>query len=94
MIKRYPHTATIKINKEIDNGTGIPEIENKEISIKGRYEPTGQSKNIDYKAKFYCPKIEDLSFFQADGAKLIFNGKTFVIVNLFNYQTHCEIWLE
>ncbi len=94
MIKRYPHKAVIKINTEIDNGTAIPDVVDKEITLQGRYEPTGQSKNIDYKAKFYCPKIDGLSFFEVDGTQLIFEGKTFVITNLFNYQTHCEIWLE
>lgn len=37
---------------------------------------------------------ENLKPFQVDGHRFIFNGKQFKIVQLFPYQTHCEIWLE
>ncbi|WP_417444642.1 hypothetical protein [Joostella sp.] len=94
MLKRYPHSAQIKYTTSIDDGSGIPTTEPVTIDIEeGRYDPTGQNTNLDYSAKFYCPTLS-VNRFQYDGAKLVFAGKTFSIVNLFNYQTHCEIWLE
>lgn len=94
MLNRYPHTAQIEYTTEIDNGSGIPEIQTVTIDIpEGRYDPhPGFSKDVEYSAKFYCPVIGDP--FQFDGAVLIFQGKRFSIVNLFNYQTHCEVWLD
>ena len=93
MFKRYPHTGKIVISKETDNGTGIPELTDTEIEIIGRYEPSGQNKSLDYSAKFYC-KFNDISQFEVDGQKLIYQDKQFKIVQLHNYQSHCEIWLE
>lgn len=93
MFKRYPHKAKIVISKETDNGSGIPQLTDTEIELIGRYEPSGQNKALDYKAKFYC-KLLDLKPFEVDGQKLIYNDKQFKIVQLHNYQTHCEIWLE
>lgn len=118
MLKRYPHTGTIQISKETDNGTSTPDISNVKIEIKGRYEPAGQNKAMDYSAKFYCKNISrikqtfvELGFFlvgftdnetteaklkpfEIDGKTFVFNGKQLKIVQLFPYQTHCEIWLE
>jgi len=93
MFKRYPHTGKIVISKETDNGTGIPVKIDTEIEITGRYEPVGQKKALDYSAKFYC-KTNDIIQFEVDGQKFLYNGKQFKIVQLHNYQSHCEIWLE
>lgn len=93
MLKRYPHIGKIKISTETDNGTSIPDIIESEIEVKGRYEPNGSSKNLDYKSKFYC-KPNSILQFDVDGQKFIFEEKQFKIVQLHNYQTHCEIWLE
>ncbi|SFS30780.1 hypothetical protein [Lutibacter maritimus] len=93
MLKRFPHTGTIIINSEISNENGIPTISKIELLVKGRYEPSGQSKALDYSAKWYCDKL-DLTPYEADGKSFKFNGKQFKIVQLFNYQSHCEIWLE
>ena len=56
MIQRYPHTSVIKFNIELDNGTSIPDVVTYYINIKGRFEPTGRNANLNYKAKWYCPK--------------------------------------
>ena len=93
MFNRYPHTGKIVISKETDNGTGIPELTDTEIEIIGRYEPSGQNKALDYSAKFYC-KSNDISQFEVDGQKFVYQDKQFKIVQLHNYQSHCEIWLE
>ncbi|MEE9408267.1 MAG: hypothetical protein V3V28_09350 [Polaribacter sp.] len=93
MLKRYPHIGKIKISKETDNGTSTPDIAESEIEVKGRYEPGGQNKALDYSAKFYC-KPNSIPQFDVDGQKFIFEGKQFKIVQLHNYQSHCEIWLE
>lgn len=94
MLDRYPHTAEIKYTTTVDDGSGIPVEETVTIDIpKGRYDPGTGNKNLDYSGKFYCPTISK-DRFKYDGAKLIFSGMEFVIVNLFEYQTHCEIWLE
>lgn len=118
MLKRYPHIGKIKISTETDNGTSTPDITESEIEVKGRYEPGGQNKALDYSAKFYCRNIsiikqafvelgfflngfvenesekQNLKPFEIDGHPFIFNGKQFKIVQLFPYQSHCEIWLE
>lgn len=93
MLKRYPHIGKIKISTETDNGTSTPNIAESEIDVKGRYEPVGQNKALDYSAKFYC-KTNSINQFDVDGQKFIFEGKQFKIVQLHNYQSHCEIWLE
>ena len=93
MLRRYPHIGKIIVNQETANANGIPTITPSEIIIKGRYEPTGQKKALDYSAKFYCANFET-NVFQYDGATFIYEGKQFKIVQLFPYQTHCEIWLD
>lgn len=95
MLDRYPHTAEIKYTTMVDDGSGIPVEETVTIDIpKGRYDPeVGNKTKVDYSAKFYCPNLLTERF-KYDGAKLIFSGMEFVIINLFEYQTHCEIWLE
>lgn len=94
MLNRYPHSAQIFYATEIDSGSGIPTTQTVKIEIpEGRYDPVGQDKDLDYSAKFYCPNMSTTRF-QYDGAKLVFSGKQFNIINLFEYQTHVEIWLE
>ena len=93
MFKRYPHIGKIVISKETDNDTGIPELTDAEIEIIGRYEPSRQNKNLDYSAKFYC-KSNDIAQFEVDGQKFLYKNKQFKIVQLYNYESHCEIWLE
>ncbi len=93
MIKRYPHTGVIKVNVETENGTSTPDISLEDVVIKGRYEPASQNRALDYSAKWFCKKSE-IEPFEVDGNPLIYNGKQFKIVQMFPYQTHCEIWLE
>ena len=93
-MKRYPHTATIEQVTEIDNGSGIPTITETQFSIKGRYEPKGQGSNLDQSAKFYCRKDARFDNGNITGQKLFFNGSWIGITNAFNYQTHCELWLD
>lgn len=93
MFTRYPHTGIIRTITENEQTDGISEFVTADVNIKGRFEPTSQNKNIDYSAKFYC-KTVDVEGFEVDGHQFIYNGKQFKIVQLFNYQTHCEIWLE
>lgn len=56
MIKRYPHTSIVKYRVEVDNGTSIPDVMQYLINLTGRFEPVGRNANLNYKAKFYCPK--------------------------------------
>ena len=56
MIRRYPHIAKIVVSLEIEKGSIIPDVEDYEIIIPGRYEPSTQSKSLNYSSKFYCPK--------------------------------------
>ncbi|MBD0822638.1 hypothetical protein [Aestuariibaculum marinum] len=93
MLRRYPHTAIIRVTVENNPVDGITTVTPSDISIKGRYEPAGQNKALDYSAKFYC-KNEDIAPFEVDGKPFIYEGKTFKITQLYPYQTHCEIWLE
>jgi hypothetical protein len=93
MLRRYPHTAKIITVVESEASDGINVLTPTETDVVGRYEPVGQSQNLDYSAKFYCP-INAFAPFQADGNQLVYNGRQFKIVQLFNYQTHGEIWLE
>ena len=97
MIKRYPHTATISIESVIDNGTAFPDTNITEVDVKGRYEPNGGNKSLDYSAKFFCK--EKLSLlnddpYALDGQKMAFGGRDIGIVKAWNYQTHTEIWLD
>lgn len=99
MIDRYPHTAVVKISTESNDP--IPVISKSEFTIeKGRYEPAngvgGGTNNLNYSAKFYCPilpQLKETPHF-LDGQKLFVNGKTIGIAKAWNYQSHCEIWLD
>jgi len=98
---RYPHTAyfVVKSNdvdgKPVLDHDGNPVVDSvgARTEIKGRYEPSGGKKNLDYSAKFFTPKRDNVPF-SKDGHCLEYEGKEFVIVQLYNYQMHCEIWLE
>ncbi|WP_167596623.1 hypothetical protein [Leeuwenhoekiella sp. ZYFB001] len=96
-MRRYPHTAKIKIETTSDGP--IPEVTTTTIDLKGRYEPNSQSggnTSLDYSAKWYCPVITevDVNAKVLDGNKLEFNGSFIGISRAWNYQTHCEIWLD
>lgn len=93
MIERYPHTAKIEVTREVDNGTGIPSIETETFEVVGRYEPAGANKNLDYSAKFYCPKM-DIDVTTLSGGRFFFQNRFIGISEAWNYQTHCEIWLD
>lgn len=94
MIKRYPHTAKLVLSTSIDDPDGMTTNDTVDIDIVGRFEPeASKSSAIDYKAKFYCNKL-DVSPYSVDGQKLIINGRSFVVIMLHEFQTHCEIWLE
>ena len=93
MFTRYPHTGILRTITENDASDGITDIDTSDVTIKGRFEPASRTKALDYSAKFYCNST-DVSGFAADGHQFIYEGKQFKIVQLFNYQTHCEIWLE
>lgn len=93
MLTRYPHTGTIRTITENDQADGITTLDPTDIEVSGRYEPVGQKKALDYSAKWYCKQLS-LTPFSKDGHLFIYNGKQFKIVQIFEYQTHCEIWLE
>ena len=93
MFNRYPHKGKIIVTIEVDNGTSTPDISETETEIVGRYEPGGQRSSFDYSARFYCKK-NSIEQFKVDGQKFIFEEKQFKIVQLHNYQSHCEIWLD
>ncbi|WP_028375991.1 hypothetical protein [Leeuwenhoekiella sp. MAR_2009_132] len=94
MIKRYPHKAVVKI--ETTSEGPIPEVTTTTIELEGRYEPTSGNKSLDYSAKFYCPLIYELDVNAKilDGQKMEINGSFIGISKAWNYQTHCEIWLD
>lgn len=96
MIRRYPHTATVKVVTEVTTDSGIPTTQETSFEVIGRYEPAGQRNDLDQAAKFYCRKLEILKTNPKalDGQKLIFNGAFIGISQAFNYQTHCELWLD
>lgn len=93
MINRYPHKAFIvtKTSIQDENGDFIDAETKTELS--GRYEPNSQAKSLDYSAKFYC-RLTDVEQFELDESMLEYKGKSFTIVQLHNYQTHCEIWVD
>ena len=93
-MRRYPHEATIEI-ETVGEGP-IPEVTTTTLVLIGRYEPNRGNKYLDYSAKFYCPFITevDVNAKALDGQKLEFNGSFIRISRAWNYQTHCEIWLD
>lgn len=93
MLKRYPHTAKIIISTEDENGDGIHTDTEMETIVTGRYENESSNKNVDYSAKFYCPRL-DFAPFEIDGQTFEFEGRRFLIKHSSIQQTHSEIWLE
>lgn len=94
MISRYPHTATVTIETLSDDP--IPVASSTTLTIKGRYEPAPSNVNLNYSAKYYCRVIDEL---KADpnalnGKEMQVLGRKIGISRAFNYQTHCEIWLD
>lgn len=97
MITRYPHTATVKVTTQTDSdGDGIKETTTNDVTIKGRYEPNGRNNSLDYSAKFFCSKLPELEAnpHLFDGLTMFINGRSIGISKAWNYQTHCEIWLD
>ena len=94
MLSRYPHTASIIA--EIPGTGPFPEPTTETIVTKGRYEPASQKRDLDQSAKFYCPLLDILKAdpHALDGQKMIYEGRTINIVQAWNYQTHCELWLD
>lgn len=96
MIKQHPHSASITIRTEVDNGGAFSEYNEEVISLQGRYETQGGDNTLDYSAKFYCGRIEILETDRnaLDGEKLSFEGRLIGIARAVNYQTHAELWLD
>ncbi len=94
MIQRYPHTAVIEIETLSDDP--LPTKTTQEIEVKGRYEPAPGNKNLDYKAKFYCAKLDALKEdpHALDGKEMKIFGRSIDIVKGWNFQIHCELWLD
>jgi len=92
MIVRFPHNATVTI--ETPGSGPFPQPTLTAIDLKGRYEPSPANANLNYSAKFYCDRVENPE--QLSGEKLTVSelGITIGISTAFNYQTHCEIWLD
>jgi hypothetical protein len=98
---RYPHTASLIIRSDSENGKPILDDNNDpivnaeptKIELTGRYEPNSGKKNLDYSAKFYTSRLDSVPF-SKDGHSLEFEGMEFSVVQLYNYQNHCEVWLE
>lgn len=94
MVNRYPHIAELMIKDRAfnqDKKGNISFLE-KRYTLRGRFEPMARSDQLNYKAKFYTP-LNDRSAFSLEGSFLIYERKRFSLVELFNYQTHCELWL-
>ena len=94
MMQRYPHTAEVTI--ETLSGGPMPTVSTEDITIKGRYEPAPARANLNYSAKYYCALQEQLKTDPNayNGKKLKFQGREIGISRAFNYQIHCEIWLD
>ncbi|MEI6865563.1 hypothetical protein [Flavicella sp.] len=98
---RYPHIAYLIVRSESflgkpkldENGDSISVEEPVKTELTGRYEPKSGNKNLDYSGVFYTKKL-DVVPFEKDGHYLEVNGKEYTVVQLDNYQNHCEICLE
>ena len=93
-MKRYPHTATLEVTTEIDNGSGIPTSSKAQSKLIGRYDPTGASKSLDFSGKFYTPKNAIFDNGNLTGHRLNYNGRWFNVSEANNFQTHAELWLD
>ena len=97
MLKRYPHSATIKIATEGTSSDGISNtVTYQNIEINCRYEPKGANKQLNYSGALYCTKLDILKTNPKalNGQKVEIFGDSIGISEAFNYQTHCEIWLD
>lgn len=93
MIKRYPHTAILVSSSSVQDENGDFVSDSSETIIIGRYEPNNQSKDLDYSAKFFCKKM-NVEPFKLDETTVKYGGRSFTIVQLHEYQSHCELWLS
>ena len=93
MLKRYPHTAKIRVLTEDQGGDGIHSSTETVVDIVGRFEYASSSEKMDYSSKFYCPKL-DFGPFELDGQTLELGGRKLLIKHSSIQQTHSEIWLE
>jgi len=98
MLKRYPHTVQIVAPEELTGtDTGIVGKDSAKAvpvrSLQGRMELSSTSAT-DYKAIFYTKQSKLFRFLEDDKAKILWEGKTFNVLNIVPYQTHTEIWLH
>ena len=93
-MKRYPHTATLEITTEVDNGTGITGSTKNQYALKGRHEPAGANKSLDFSGKFFCPINTLFNNGNATGQRLNVNGRWFSVSEAMNFQSHAELWLD
>ena len=92
---RYPHSGVLKWSGTtvVDaDGNPIVTVEMKEL-FECRVQLAQGKKNLDYSAKVFC-KILEFEPWQLENATFIYDGRKFKVTQLFNYQKHCEIWLE
>ena len=93
---RYPHEGTLKWSSdkaEVD-ADGNPVSVEVELTIECRVQLGNYgNKNLDFNGKCYTPKVE-IEPWTLDNTTLIFNGRSFKIVQFFNFQKHAELWLE
>lgn len=91
---RYPDIAElIYTTISSTDSDGNIEVDTETLEIEGRYEPKVGGKNLDYSGKFYCEKL-NLEQFKLDNSKLVINEMEFRVTHLYNYQKHCEIWVQ
>ncbi len=100
MVRRYPHVATIKFNREgtYDANRKFTEGEAVELSITCNIQPAGfgtyvkkddgTKLSVDYKLN--SPLFADDV---PEGAKIRLYGKEYLIKRVFKYQLHAEIWV-
>lgn len=91
---RYPHSATIQVKTLTDDP--FPKEVTTLIEVTGRYEPAAGNVNLNYSAKFFCPLLDILKDnpHALDGQQMSINGRTIGISKAWNYQIHCELWLD
>lgn len=98
MLERYPHSATITVTTEINDevNDGITGNSKETIIVKGRYEPNSMNRTLNYTGRFFCERLDILNStpFALNGQKLEISGNIIGISQAWNYQTHCELWLD
>ncbi len=93
MINRYPHIGFLITSSEGQDENGDFEEVLEKVEIKGRFEPSVEKRSLDYSAKFFC-RLLDTAPFELDEKSFEYEGRSFKIIQLHNYQTHTEIWLD